>query len=180
MMALQITPGTKIGELLDAYPELEDALVSWVPAFSKLKNPILRKTVAKVATVEQAAALGSIPVRDLVQRLRTTVGQPELGCPGASALTVLSNESAAPRPDWIENGRIVARIDADAMLAKGEHPVGETRKAVAALQAGEIVLLTASFRPVPLIDMFTRSGMHVWAAECTPGCHEVYFYKNTV
>jgi hypothetical protein len=47
---LIITPQTKVGELLDAYPELESILFELSPAFAKLKNPILRKTVARIAT----------------------------------------------------------------------------------------------------------------------------------
>ena len=44
-----ISPKTKVGELLDAYPELESVLMEMSPAFEKLKNPILRRTVARVA-----------------------------------------------------------------------------------------------------------------------------------
>ena len=50
---ITISPKTKVGELLDAYPELENVLMAMSPAFEKLKNPILRKTVAKVATLQQ-------------------------------------------------------------------------------------------------------------------------------
>lgn len=51
---IQITPQTKVGELLDAFPELEETLFSLSPKFKHLKNPMLRKTVAKVATLYQA------------------------------------------------------------------------------------------------------------------------------
>ena len=33
-----ITPQTKVAELLDAYPELEDVLVEMAPPFKKLRN----------------------------------------------------------------------------------------------------------------------------------------------
>ncbi|MCP4310925.1 MAG: DUF1858 domain-containing protein, partial [Bacteroidetes bacterium] len=36
---LLITPKTRVGELLDAYPELEQVLMGLSPAFKKLKNP---------------------------------------------------------------------------------------------------------------------------------------------
>ena len=48
--------------LLEHCPELEDELLALSPAFAKLKNPILRRTVAKVATLCQAAGTGEIPV----------------------------------------------------------------------------------------------------------------------
>ncbi len=67
---LIITPQTKIGELLDTYPELESVLIDLAPAFKKLQNPILRKTVARVTSVRQAAAIGKLPVDVVVNKLR--------------------------------------------------------------------------------------------------------------
>ena len=72
---LLITPKTKVGELLDAYPELEPVLMNLAPAFKKLKNPVLRKTVGKVATLQQAASLGGIQVTEIINTLRAEVGQ---------------------------------------------------------------------------------------------------------
>ena len=68
---LIITPKTRVGELLDTYPELEPVLMELSPAFKKLQNPVLRKTVAKVATLQQAASLGNIPVTEVINTLRT-------------------------------------------------------------------------------------------------------------
>lgn len=53
MNSLIITPKTKVLELIETYPELEDILIEYAPAFKKLKNPLLRKTVAKIATLQQ-------------------------------------------------------------------------------------------------------------------------------
>ena len=61
---LIISPKTKVGELLDAYPQLESVLFDLSPAFAKLKNPILRKTVARIATLQQAAAVGGLKTDD--------------------------------------------------------------------------------------------------------------------
>lgn len=43
---LEITPSTKVAELLAAYPELEAVLIGMAPPFKKLKNPVLRRSVA--------------------------------------------------------------------------------------------------------------------------------------
>jgi hypothetical protein len=59
-MSIPITPETKIADLLDAYPQLEDVLIQQSPHFTALKNPILRKTVAKVATLERASQMSGI------------------------------------------------------------------------------------------------------------------------
>ncbi|HOK52235.1 MAG TPA: DUF1858 domain-containing protein [Bacteroidales bacterium] len=43
---IPITPQTKVGELLEAYPQLEAKLLELSPKFGHLKNPVLRRTVA--------------------------------------------------------------------------------------------------------------------------------------
>ncbi len=54
---LIISPKTKPGELLDAFPQLEDVLIEISPSFAKLKDPTLRKTVDHVATLQQAVVV---------------------------------------------------------------------------------------------------------------------------
>ncbi len=38
--SVDIIPATKIGQLLDAYPDLEPVLIELSPAFKKLQNPV--------------------------------------------------------------------------------------------------------------------------------------------
>ena len=49
---LIITPKTKVAELLDAYPQLEDILIEIAPQFKKLQNPVLQKTIARVTSLQ--------------------------------------------------------------------------------------------------------------------------------
>ncbi|MFI4941789.1 MAG: DUF1858 domain-containing protein [Burkholderiales bacterium] len=51
-----ITPATKVADLLESWPELEEVLIAQAPAFRRLRNPVLRRTVARVATLEQEAS----------------------------------------------------------------------------------------------------------------------------
>jgi len=46
--SLDITPSITVHELLNAYPELEDVLIGIAPTFKKLKNPVLRRSSAKL------------------------------------------------------------------------------------------------------------------------------------
>jgi len=75
---LIISPRTKIGEILSAYPELEKILIDLSPSFKSLKNPALRKTIGKVATLQQTALIGNIPVNTIVNALRKELGQEEV------------------------------------------------------------------------------------------------------
>jgi hypothetical protein len=46
-----------------------------LPAFKKLKNQVFRKTVAKIAKLQQAAAIGGVKTEELINRLRKEIGQ---------------------------------------------------------------------------------------------------------
>ncbi len=70
-----ITPKSKVMQVIEEYPQLEDVLISYIPAFKKLKNPVLRKTVARIASLQQAASIGNVKVEDLINHLRKEVGQ---------------------------------------------------------------------------------------------------------
>jgi hypothetical protein len=58
---LPITPETKIAALLEAYPELEPVLIATAPAFNKLSNPVLRRTIARVTSLRRAAEVAGLP-----------------------------------------------------------------------------------------------------------------------
>ncbi len=88
---MEIDLSTKVGELLDAYPKLEEELIRINPKFKKLKNPILRRTVAKIATLAQAAKVGGMDPVELVNLLRKAVGQPPL-----QGVEYTEEESEAP------------------------------------------------------------------------------------
>jgi len=70
---MELNPKTKIDDLLKEYPFLLDYLVSRSPSFSLLKNPVMRKTVGKMATLAQASALGAIPIETLLVDLAAEV-----------------------------------------------------------------------------------------------------------
>ena len=70
---MTLNSGTKIADLLKEYPFLLDYMAGLSPQFSRLKSPILLKTIGRVATVRQAAGFGGIPPAELLQRIRTEI-----------------------------------------------------------------------------------------------------------
>ena len=44
------------------------------PAFAKLRNPVVRRTVAKIATLEQAAKIGGVDLQAMILKLRAAAG----------------------------------------------------------------------------------------------------------
>lgn len=75
---LLITPETKVGAMLDHYPQLIETLISLSDNYKNLKNPILRKTVAPYTPLRLAAQMGGVELSTLIDTLRRAVGQSPL------------------------------------------------------------------------------------------------------
>jgi uncharacterized protein (DUF2249 family) len=161
-----ITPAMKVGELLDTFPELEPVLVDMAAPFKKLRNPVLRKTVAKVTTLQKAAVVAGVPIGELIRTLREAGGQStaDIGDEGQS---VPPTETAAELPESIRNATVIETIDADELLERGEHPLARVQPLLPNLQAGQAIQIIASFRPEPLIEMLQQKefAVHVVQAD---------------
>ena len=151
-----ITPKTKVGELLHNFPDLEKVLMEMSPAFEKLKNPILRKTVAKVATLQQIAAVGGLKVDDIVNRLRKETGQDATDESGTD-----SEYLSTGIPDWFHENKIISRLDASPVINSGGSPMNDILSQTNLLNAGEIFELKTPFIPAPIVDMLRKKGFKV-------------------
>jgi hypothetical protein len=171
MTQLIIAPKTRIAELINAFPQLEGILIDYVPAFEKLKNPVLRRTAARVTTLQQAAAIGSVNVEDLINRLRAEVGQ-DLFSGGTSAAY------STDQPNWFSEDRVVAELDAKDMLAAGEQPVNQVIADLQALDQGGIYRLVAPFMPAPLVDKASSLGISHWITREDDGGFTIYFCRE--
>lgn len=160
---LPITPETKVGALLEAYPELEPALVEMAPAFAKLRNPVLRRTIARVTTLATAAKVGEVPVRDMVRKLRKAAGvedeEPEIDDGAEQA-------EPGPEPVWVSDAPTVDTIDADALLASDRTPLEVVMPRLAALSTGEKLCIRSGFRPEPLVEAIRKKG-HAVHCRCS-------------
>jgi len=151
-----ITPDMKVGELLRYYPELEDELVAVAPAFEKLRNPVLRRTVAKVTTLRQAARVGGVTVGEIIGRLRIAAGVEERwqGTEGESEVS--------GRPIWVDEADVVSKLDLRPAIEAGEHPLPLVMDVVRKLQPGQALLLVTPFVPAPMIDRIGSDGFLAW------------------
>jgi hypothetical protein len=172
MEKLIITPKTKIYDLLESYPELENILMSSAPEFKKLKNPVLRKTIARITNIGQAATIGGLNVEELVNRLREKVGQgtiEQLDETGAKYVTVC--------PSWFSKEAVVNTIDIREMLNRDEQPVHEVMAAIKRLNEDQILEVIAPFIPAPLLDKTLSLDYKHWLSKKSEGEYSVYFKK---
>jgi DUF438 domain-containing protein len=70
---MRIGPRTKLDELLRTYPFLLEFLAGLTPRFAKLRSPVMRKTVGRVATLQQVAGFGDLPLPDLLRKIQAEI-----------------------------------------------------------------------------------------------------------
>lgn len=155
-----ISPKTKVGELLDNFPHLEPVLISMSPAFEKLKNPVLRKTIARVATLQQVAVVGGLKVDDIVNRMRKEAGQSNESNDKSEA-SYLSPDV----PAWFEKAKIINRMDASPIINSGASPMSEILRQTNLLNPGEIFELRTPFIPAPITDMLRAKGFSIYIVQ---------------
>lgn len=172
MDKLIITPKTKIYDLLQAYPELEETLISSAPEFKKLRNPVLRKTITRITNISQAAIIGGLNVEELVNRLRVKAGQGNI-----EKFEDTGTRFTTTCPEWFNTESVVNSIVIREMLNRGEQPVHEVLSAIKQLQSGNILEVIAPFIPAPLIDKSLSLGYRHWLEKKSETEFRVYFVK---
>ncbi len=169
---IEITPSTKVNDLLDAYPELEETLISIAPPFKKLKNPFLRKSVAKVATIKHISSVGNVPLNELLNKLRQAVGQ---------SLTndyYEAEDYFSDKPDWFFADKISVSINEEKLEEKDKMTLVVIMQEAKKVKKGEIIELITTFLPAPGIDILKSKGFCVWTVK-ENDLIKSYFLKNT-
>jgi DUF438 domain-containing protein len=72
---MEINANSKIDDLLKEHPFLEDFLVKLSPKFKGLKNPIMRKTIGKVATLGKVAGIGGLDLDEFISALTAEISR---------------------------------------------------------------------------------------------------------
>jgi hypothetical protein len=122
-----------------------------------LKHPVLRKTIAKVTSLQQAAIVGNVEINQMIVRLREAVGQSgELA--NSDDLEYVSNVI----PIWFKPEKISKRFDAIEIINKGASPMAEILTLASELKNDEILELTTPFVPAPIIDVLKSKGYSIF------------------
>lgn len=171
MPKLLITPQTRVADFLEHYPEHEDLLISLSPAFQKLKNPVLRRTIGRVATFQQIAVVGNVPLETIINTLRSAAGQHQTN------EIMDANTSLQDKPSWFETNKITETLDAREMLQAGQHPLAEVIRQTSELQPGNIYELVTPFTPMPLIEKVKANGLSAYVESISDTEIHTYFFK---
>lgn len=153
-----ISPDIKVADLLNAYPELEDVLIEISPAFKKLQNPILRKTIAKVTSLKQAAVVGKVSINEIIKKLREAVGHKH------TDIQEILNENIQ-EPEWVKDCIPAIIYDAREDLDNGVQPLNKVMRDIANFHEGDVYKLITAFVPAPMIQLLKEKYFECYTAE---------------
>ena len=157
---MDITAKSKLFDVLEAYPFLEAQIINIAPPFQNLKNPILRRTVGKLATLETVAQIGGMDVTKLVNTLRLAVGQDQLG-PVDEHFTVELPPVTENDPPWI-GGEPQYIVNGMQLLQRGEVPLGKVNELLGQLDPDRFILLVTNFEPTPILEAMQKQNRSVF------------------
>jgi hypothetical protein len=166
----QIIPETKVGALIERFPQLEETLMEISPKFKQLRNPILRRTIARVASLSQVAAVGKVSLVDMINRLREEAGVEEKFMSDETMKDALTE-----KPDWFSSSKITVILDARPMLEEGKQPMQTVLSECKSLKNGEIYKLITPFLPAPLIDAAKKQEYLTWTEKEGEDVFKTYF-----
>jgi len=170
MVRAPVTPETKIAAALDADPGLIERLIALNAVFAKLRNPVLRKTMAKLVSFSEAAKVAGVPLEAM---LAVANGH---GAPAPAG------EAPKPEamPDWAQAIDLAkaTTLDVRPLLARGEEPLSVVMRTAKDVPAGGALVLDAPFDPAPLRRVLGTKGFAAHAANLADGHWRVFFLKR--
>jgi len=82
------------------------------------------------------------------------------------------------KPHWLDQSRIIIKLDARPLLAQGLHPLEQVQQQCSAMNPGEIFEITTPFPPSPIIEKMTAEGFEAHSETAADGMFHTYFQKN--
>lgn len=167
----------RVAAVLARDGRLLDVFVAASPVFEKLRSAAMRKTMARLVTVEQAARIAGIDAADLVERLNRALAGTE---PPRGAEPVLAASAVSPLPEsltLLPADRLV-ECDVREELRAGVEPFRRILDAARELPAGSVLRVRAIFEPAPLYAVLARHGLAHATERLADDDWRVWFYRD--
>lgn len=178
-----ITATERISSVLKRDEKLVEVLVAFSPTFSKLKNPIMRRTMAALVTVEQAAQIAGVDARALVDRLNQALGESPASGSESEAIEHDASTSTEPPTEVPEELKAIPeaqRIECDVRedLRAGREPFQKIMAAVKSVSPGQVLRVRATFEPVPLYSVLGKRGLEHFTERLADDDWRIWFFHG--
>lgn len=174
----RIGPADRVSDVLARDESLVDVFVRHSPHFEKLRNRSLRRVMAALVTVEQAARVAGVEVdvllRDLNGALADDAAAEAHDAGGRATDGASTVPAAAKLPVELPEIELDLRED----MRAGREPFSRIMAAVHALGDDRALRLRTIFEPVPLFAVLARRGFLYESRQHAPDDWSVWFWSG--
>lgn len=174
---MRINKNTKVSELIKHNKESIDAIASINSLFIRLKNPVLRKMLAKRVSIADAAKVGGAKVEDFYKVLIPL---------GFEVETIDFEENKKAKIEYKTSDMDINSIDPSKLteldvrdeIASGKDPFALIMDALKVMPEDNTLKLTNIFEPIPLINKLNKKGYKTFVDTSVDGVVITYFHKE--
>ncbi len=167
-----INSQTKIADIIKANPNAIDTIAEINKHFRKLKNPILRRTLARRVTIQDAARIGGVAVDVFFEKLKK-IGF-EIGVENSD----YSTKQEQKQMNILTGSEEIVELDVRDNIASGNDPFQIIMAAIKQLPANGVLKIINTFEPIPLIGVLSKKGYESMVERPEEGVVITYFKKG--
>lgn len=169
-MIKSVSPKTTIKDLLEVNQDLViEALINLNKNFKRLKNPILRKLLARRVSIADACRIAGCSISDFIGTMK------QVGF--AVEMEITEEPPDLPKPAFKQASRY-RELDVRPILAQDKDPLKEILANISSLEENEGLKLINTFEPMPLIHLLADRGFSHFTSSPQPGLFITYFNRN--
>ncbi len=160
----------RVSDVLARDEALVEIFVRHSAHFEKLRSVTMRRVMARLVTVAQAARIAGVHVDTLVRDLNEAL---QLDAGHAAGIEVIEEDNGA-RPTALRDVELDVRED----MRTGREPFSRIMAAVAKLGADEVLHLRTIFEPVPLFGLLEKRGFSHEASRHSAHDWSIWFWRT--
>lgn len=169
-----ITADERVSDVLARDEALVDVFARHAAHFEKLRNRTMRKLMARLVTVRQAAQVAGVSADLLVHDLNAAIGVADSS--SVSEDDVIDTPASAAHHRPMDAPEV--ELDVRDLLRGGGEPFSKIMAAVASLPDGAVLRLRAIFEPAPLYTVLAKRGFTHETRADAPDDWSVWFWKS--
>ncbi len=174
----------RLSEVLARDSRMVEIITTAAPTLRGLRNPITRRVMGRLATMEQVARIAGLEPDLLLHRINRAMGEPlTIEDRHAESPQDTAGERETPAPDmpaFLANlpAERISDLDVREDLRQGREPFSRIMSARAQLRSGGVLRLRATFEPAPLYVVMGKQGYGHWTEQLANDDWRVWFYKQ--
>jgi len=174
---MKINENTKVSDLINYNEASIEAIATINKRFIKLKNPVLRKVMAKRVSISAAAKIGGATVGDFYKVLKPLGFEVETIEFDKNIDTNIKYKFSRMNIEKLDASKIT-ELDVRDEIASGRDPFAIIMDALKVMPTSNTLKLINVFEPIPLINKLNKKGYETFVDNSVDGVVITYFYKK--